>query len=62
MPNRPRKPFLIPYHPPTGLSAERAQASTVPSAAGFCSSAAQSGTQSPASFNMACRSSMQRSW
>ena len=40
----------------------RAQASTVPSAAGFCSSALPSGTQSPAASSMACRSSMQRSW
>jgi hypothetical protein len=38
IPNRPRSPFLRPYQPPTGLSGEAAQASTVPSAAGFCSS------------------------
>ena len=31
---------------------------TVPSAAGFCSSAPPRGTQSPFAFNMACRSSM----
>ena len=46
--------------PPTGLSGERPQASTVPSCAGFCSSALPSGTQSPRSFSIACRSSMQR--
>ena len=39
MPTRPRSPFFSPYHPPIGLSAERPQASTVPSLAGFCSSA-----------------------
>ena len=36
------------------------QASTVPSLAGFCSSAPPSSIQSPASFSIANRSSMQR--
>src|SRR2546423_1257222 len=62
MPKRPRRPFLRPYQPPTGLSGERPQASTVPSAAGFCSSALPSGIQSPFAFSMAWRSSMARSW
>ena len=39
IPNRPRNPFFSPYHPPTGFFVDRPQASTVPSAAGFCSSA-----------------------
>ena len=39
IPKRPHKPFLSPYQPPTGFFGERAQASTVPSAASFCSSA-----------------------
>jgi DNA-binding transcriptional ArsR family regulator len=39
LPKRPRRPFFSPYQPPTGFSGERPQASTVPSAAGFCSSA-----------------------
>ena len=43
--------------PPT-----RPHASTVPSAAGFFSSAAPRSTQSPCSRSQACRSSMQRSW
>jgi hypothetical protein len=30
MPERPRKPFFNPYHPPTGLPGDRPQASTVP--------------------------------
>src|SRR3977135_4346103 len=47
MPKRPRRPFFKPYQPPTGLSDARPQASTVPSAAGFCSSAEPSGIQSP---------------
>src|SRR5207342_1528341 len=38
-PNRPRRPFFRPYQPPSGLSSDRPHASTVPSAAGFCSSA-----------------------
>src|SRR4030088_1184721 len=46
MPKRPRKPFFSPYQPPTGFLDERAHASTVPSAAGFCSSALPSGIQS----------------
>ena len=33
MPNRPRYPLRSPYQPPTGLSADRPHASTVPSAA-----------------------------
>ena len=60
IPNRQRKPFFNPYHPPTGFFGERPQASTVPSAAGFCSSALPSGIQSPCALSMACRSSMQR--
>src|SRR5205823_13147066 len=47
MPKRPRRPFFRPYQPPTGFFDERPQASTVPSAAGFCSSALPSGIQSP---------------
>ena len=39
IPKRPRSPFFRPYQPLTGLVLERPQASTVPSAAGFCSSA-----------------------
>ena len=48
----------------TGLSSARARASTVPSAAGFCSSALPSGTQSPRSRSIASRSSRrgQRRW
>ena len=61
MPKRPRRPFFSPYQPPTGLSGERPHASTVPSAAVFCSSAAPSGTQSPCSSSQACRSSIARS-
>jgi hypothetical protein len=60
MPTRPRSPFFSPYHPPIGLSAERPQASTVPSLAGFCSSADPSSTQSPRSRTMADKSSMTR--
>jgi hypothetical protein len=60
MPNRPRKPFLSPYQPPRGLSDERAHASTVPSFAGFCSSALPSSTQSPRDSSIACRSSIAR--
>src|ERR1700730_9002071 len=62
MPNRPRYPFLNPYQPPTGFFSERPQASTVPSVAGFCSSALPSGTQSPFAFSLLCRSSIARSW
>src|SRR6202043_2293963 len=43
IPKRPRSPFLSPYQPPTGFLGERAQASTVPSAAGCCSPALPSG-------------------
>ncbi len=62
IPNRPRYPFLSPYHPPAGLLGDRPQASTVPSAAGFCSSALPSSIQSPCAFNILCKSSMQRKW
>src|SRR5262249_23927495 len=62
MPKRPRWPFRSPYQPPTGLSGERPHASIVPSAAGFCSSVAPNGTQSPRSLSHACRSSIARSW
>src|SRR6202011_2535489 len=55
-------PFLNPYQPPTGFFADLPQASTVPSAAGFCSSALPSGTQSPFAFSILCRSSIARSW
>jgi hypothetical protein len=48
--------------PPTGLSSERPQVSTVPAAAGFCSSALPSGIQSRWSTSMAWRSSMQLRW
>jgi len=34
-PNRPRRPFLSPYQPPVGFSAERPHASTLPSGAAF---------------------------
>ena len=60
IPKRPRRPFFIPYQPPTGLVAARPQASTVPSAAGFYSSALPISIQSPCFFSIACRSSMQR--
>jgi ABC-2 type transport system permease protein len=60
MPKRPRSPFLRPYQPPTGLSGERPQASTVPSLAGFCSSALPSSIQSPCATSIACRSSIAR--
>src|SRR5690349_10285230 len=60
MPKRPRRPFFIPYQPPTGLSGERPHASTEPSGAGFCSSAPPSGIQSPWALSMACRSSIAR--
>ena len=61
MPNRPRRPFFRPYQPPTGLSSDRPHASTVPSFAGFCSSALPSSIQSPCAFSIACRSSIARS-
>src|SRR6267143_1146579 len=60
IPKRPRKPFFSPYQPPTGFLGERAQASTVPSAAGFCSSALPSGIQSPCCLSILCRSSSPR--
>src|ERR1700690_1140359 len=59
-PNRPRRPFLRPYQPPTGLSVERPHASTVPSGAGFCSSAPPSATQPPCALSQAWRSSIAR--
>src|SRR3989441_331263 len=62
MPNRPRKPFFSPYQPPTGFLGERAHASTVPSAAGFCSSALPSGIQSACCLSILCKSSRPRSW
>ncbi len=55
-------PLRVPYQPPTGLASDRPQASTVPSGAGFCSSAPPSGTQSPCSPSHAARSSMARRW
>src|SRR5258707_3213426 len=60
MPKRPRRPFLSPYHPPTGFLGDLPHASTVPSAAGFCSSALPSGIQSPCFFSIARRSSIAR--
>src|ERR1700674_4461920 len=60
MPNLPRKPFLSPYQPPTGFFGDRPHAPTVPSAAGFCSSALPRGIQSPCFLSMACRSSSAR--
>src|ERR1700674_2707037 len=60
MPNLPRKPFLRPYHPPTGFFGDRPHASTVPSAAGFCSSALPRRIQSPCFLSIACRSSRAR--
>jgi hypothetical protein len=62
MAKRPRSPFFNPYQPPTGFSADRAHASTVPSATGFCSSALPSNTQSPCALSIARRSSRQRRW
>ena len=43
MATRPRRPVLGPCHPPTGFFGERARASTVPGAAGFCSCARHRG-------------------
>ena len=60
MPNRPRYPLRRPYHPPSGLSDARPNASTVPSAAGLLSSAAPSGTQPPCATSQAWRSSIAR--
>src|SRR5205807_821798 len=58
MPKRPRSPFFSPYQPLTGFFGDRPHASTVPSAAGFCSSALPRGIQSPCFSSIACRSSM----
>src|ERR1700693_5407895 len=60
IPNLPRSPFLSPYQPPTGFFGERPHASTVLSAAGFCSSALPSGIKSPCCLSIACRSFRQR--
>src|SRR5450759_515147 len=60
MPKRPRNPFFRPYQPPTGFFGDLPHASTVPSAAGFCSSALPSGTQSPCFLSIAWRSSIAR--
>src|SRR6476661_10372134 len=60
MPKRPRRPFFRPYQPPTGFFGERPHASTVPSTAGFCSSALPSGIQSPCFLSIVCKSSRQR--
>src|SRR5438132_5789240 len=62
MPKRPRSPFFSPYQPLTGFFGDRPHASTVPSTAGFCSSALPSGIQSPWFFSIACRSSIARRW
>ncbi len=53
IPNRPRSPFFKPYQPFTGFFGERPHASTVPSAAGFCSSVLPSSIQSPCSRSIA---------
>src|SRR4030095_3212051 len=60
IPNRPRSPFFNPYQPPTGFFSERPHASTVPSFAGFCSSALPSSIQSPFFLSIACKLSMHR--
>ena len=60
MPNLPRRPFLSPYHPPRGFFAERPQDSTVPSLAGFCSSALPSSIQPPCFLSILCRSFIAR--
>ena len=60
MPKRPRRPFFMPYQPPTGLSAQRPHASPVPGFAGFCSLALPSSTRSQRAFNIADRSPMAR--
>src|SRR6185503_11990239 len=52
----------MPYQPPTGLLSERPHASTVPSAAGFCSSAPPRSIQSPCFLSIAWRSSIARFW
>src|SRR6202521_3592614 len=60
IPKPPLRPFFNPYQPPTGLLGERPHASTVPSFAGFCSSALPSSIQSPCCLSISCRSLMQR--
>ena len=62
MPKRPRSPFFRPYQPFAGFFGDRPHASTVPSAADFCSSALPSGIQSPCFFSIACRSSIALRW
>ena len=63
MPKRPRSPFFRPYQPFAGFIGDRRpHASTVPSAADFCSSALPSGIQSPCVFSIACRSSIALRW
>ena len=59
-PNRPRRPFLSPYQPPSGFDSERPHASTDSSGAGFCSSAPPSGIQSPCAVSIAWRSLIAR--
>jgi hypothetical protein len=62
IPKRPRRPFFKPYQPFTGFFGDRARASTVPSATGFCSSALPRGIQSACFLSIAWRSSMARRW
>src|SRR2546430_16269648 len=62
IPKRPRRPFFRPYQPLTGFFGDRPHASTVPSAAGFCSSALPRGIQSPYFLSIASRSSIARRW
>src|SRR4029078_10136792 len=57
-PNRPRGPFLRPYQPPSGFSAERPHASTDPSGAGFFSAAPPSGTQSHLGLSIPLKASV----
>ncbi len=52
IPKRPRSPVFNPYQPPTGLSGERAHASTVPAAGGFCSSALPRSIQPPSALSI----------
>jgi hypothetical protein len=59
-PNRPRRPFFRPCQPPIGMFGDRPQVSTVPSLAGFCSSAPPSPTHPPACLSIAFKSSMHR--
>jgi hypothetical protein len=49
------------FQPPTGLPSDLAQASTVPSTAGFASSALPSGIQLPCFLSIVRRSSSARS-